>query len=817
MLVNQHPAMQARPWAEIFFWRHPPSPRALRVWTLVLLLAPAAWLGGLALRYEITQTTWPASLLDRPGTLRQAAIEARHLGVDTTGWRSTFELRADPRMDGIAHGQNEQLRSWLFQNLPPRAFLVGFRDPKSGRELHLDINPRGELTGFAFDPGGAAGCPPNPASDFSAAHAVLERRFARWPALLATDPALSRIDTSHGARLMRYSWPLQVPELPGVDLRLDVEVHCGQVVSDRVAPEFHAPAGGVHTTSEHPGEPILGGLLAVLFLLIAVPWIAVRYVKRTIQGEAPQGRILLAGAIFAVAVLLSVIDQTGGIRNAESSLPLPLLIVVASLGIGFVAILFGMAYAAVEGEVRELYPGTLTSLDALLTGRWFTRNAGVSVLLGMALGGWLLLATQAAALLHGRRPVDTSDIDFAFARIPWLSALMKAPFQAVLTGVFGFLVPLALFQRWTHRAPQVYRGLVFVATAIGFALTAPSSLLPMGAAIWGIACALCLSAAFLLAGDLLAGLAALAALRLGLATGVLAAATPGYRDVGILAGCALATAAAAWYAARYGRVVSDAEVRPRYAANLAERLRLEREIDATRVAQQRLLPAAFPELPGLTAAGVCLPAREVAGDFYDAFVLSGGRLAVLLAEGGGQRMARALSIALVKGYLMQKIANGQAPGEMLAGLHGAAGCLVEGSTGNLCLAVIDPRARTLRYARTGDWPAVLVRRTPASPVLPCAEAARNAGALCIYEGGAALEPGSLLLLYTDGVGRRGALVRRLRRDRFERAALPLTATEVVATVFEMLSKRARRRLTDDLTLVAVRLDATDAARQVEVA
>jgi F0F1-type ATP synthase assembly protein I len=394
---------------------------------------------------------------------------------------------------------------------------------------------------------------------------------------------------------------------------------------------------------------------------------------------------------------------------------------------------------------------------------------------------------------------------------------MKAPFHAIATGVFGFLVPLALFHRWTRKWPRLHAPLVFAAAACGFAFLAPSSVESLGRALWGLASAACLFAAFYLAADLLAGLAALSCSMLGASVGTLLATAPFSLDVLVLFGAGLGVALAAWSAARHGRALRDEEVRPAYAANLAERLRLEQEIDATRTAQQRLLPVRFPHLDGLTVAAACLPARDVAGDFYDVFSLGDGRLAVFLAEGGGQRLARALSIALVKGYLMEKAFAGLSPAETIERLHAAAGRLVAGSTANLCFAVIDSRALTLRYARTGDWPAVLLRRTPDAPALACAEAVRESGGLSIMEGAATLEPSSLLLLYTDGIGRRRSLVRLLRRDRFDSVVGLLAASAVVAAVLGRLSKRARRKLDDDLALVAVRVNAIAAVRQAEVA
>jgi serine phosphatase RsbU (regulator of sigma subunit) len=154
---------------------------------------------------------------------------------------------------------------------------------------------------------------------------------------------------------------------------------------------------------------------------------------------------------------------------------------------------------------------------------------------------------------------------------------------------------------------------------------------------------------------------------------------------------------------------------------------------------------------------------------------------------------------------MQKVDSGQSPGQILAALHTATGHLVEGSTSGLCLAIVDPGALALRYARTGESPALLLRRSPEAPALPCAEASREVQGLTILEGAATLERGSLILLYSDGVGRRGSMLRMIRRSRFERTAARLNAAGIVDAVLGKLSRRARRRLDDDLTLVAVRV------------
>ncbi len=806
------------------------SPRSLRVWTWVLLLSPLAWAGGLYLRYQITTHTWPEAALDRASALHKASLEAHQQGVDVSGWRESIELHANPALDAAMHRLQPDMRRWLYENAPPRSLVAGFENAKTGEKLTFDVNMRGEVTGFRQElrsTGNCADTGPNGENDVEReARRLFLKRFSRWPQLGSESPSRSEIRVSGQAMRIRYSWRVEVPALKEIPLRYEADFVCGRVAGEQVRPELdeRRPPPGV-SRSGGDREGGVYSVLSVFYFLIAIPWIAVRYIKRSLQREAPQGRILVAGAIFAVFVGLSLFDRASGMRIAGDQVPLPLQIVFGSLALGVAALLFGMAYAAAEGEVRELHPGTMTSLDALLTGQLFTHNTGSAILLGMAIGGWLLLGTQAASLLHGRGPVDLAEVEFVFARVPWLTALLKAPFSAILSGLFGFLVPLAMFQRitqrwlrrWPKQAPRVHLALVFLAAMSGFALVAPSSLAFLGQTLWGVASAAALFAAFFWASDLLAGLAALATLRIGLAAGTLMAASPGSLDLAILLGAGIAVAIAAWFAARRGELLRDEDVRPLYASNLAERLRLEREIDATRVAQRCLLPAAFPQIDGLDASATCLPAHDVAGDFYDAYPLAGGRLAVLLAEGGGQRLARALSIALVKGYLMQKVGNSKSPGEALAALHAAIGHLVEGSTGSLCLAIVDPAELVLRYARTGEWPTLLLRRSPDAPALPCAEASQEVRGLRIFEGAATLEPGSLILMYSDGVGRRGSMVRMLRHNRFERKSVRMSAAEIINAVLGKLSRRARRRLGDDLTLLAVRVDSIHAANREAVA
>src|SRR6185312_1269362 len=75
---------------------------------------------------------------------------------------------------------------------------------------------------------------------------------------------------------------------------------------------------------------------------------------------------------------------------------------------------------------------------------------------------------------------------------------------------------------------------------------------------------------------------------------------------------------------------------------------LEREMDIAREIQAGFLPHQLPVRDGWDLAAWFEPARRVAGDFYDAFELAGGRLAVVLADVCDKGVGAALFMALFR-------------------------------------------------------------------------------------------------------------------------------------------------------------------------
>ena len=102
-----------------------------------------------------------------------------------------------------------------------------------------------------------------------------------------------------------------------------------------------------------------------------------------------------------------------------------------------------------------------------------------------------------------------------------------------------------------------------------------------------------------------------------------------------------------------------------------ERLRMREEIHDARAIQLAMLPAAAPEIAGLDVAGVCVPATEVGGDYFDYFADGGGALGVAIGDVAGHGVASGLVLAGVRAglhLLAPEIARD--PASVLARLNG---------------------------------------------------------------------------------------------------------------------------------------------------
>jgi sigma-B regulation protein RsbU (phosphoserine phosphatase) len=133
------------------------------------------------------------------------------------------------------------------------------------------------------------------------------------------------------------------------------------------------------------------------------------------------------------------------------------------------------------------------------------------------------------------------------------------------------------------------------------------------------------------------------------------------------------------------------------------------EIDVAAGVQRGLLPGAPPAVPGVTAAGRCLPAANIGGDCFDYLADAHGRFVTFIADVAGHSISSALLMAMGRSTLRREIETGASPGAVLEATNRAMySDLVNAELFiTMFCARYDPAARTLVYANGGHNPALL--------------------------------------------------------------------------------------------------------------
>jgi serine phosphatase RsbU (regulator of sigma subunit) len=158
---------------------------------------------------------------------------------------------------------------------------------------------------------------------------------------------------------------------------------------------------------------------------------------------------------------------------------------------------------------------------------------------------------------------------------------------------------------------------------------------------------------------------------------------------------------------------------------------------------------------GLSIAVRYLPAESgelIGGDWYDAVVLPSNKILLSVGDIAGHGIDAATGMVVLRNALRGLATTGAGPAQLLAWLNLVAHHLTTKVMATAICGLYDPVHRTLRWARAGHLPPVLVRDGTAS-LLPLPGGAML-GVLTeaeYQENELELAPGDMLVLYTDGL------------------------------------------------------------------
>ena len=254
--------------------------------------------------------------------------------------------------------------------------------------------------------------------------------------------------------------------------------------------------------------------------------------------------------------------------------------------------------------------------------------------------------------------------------------------------------------------------------------------------------------------------------------------------------------------------------------------RVDRQLSIGAEIQAQLLPDHCPVIEGVELAARCRPAFQVGGDYYD-FIptrpeLIGrrrerGRWALVMGDVMGKGVPAGLLMTMLRGMLRAEVLSGLPPDRILHDLNQLAQEDLAQSHRFVTLfySDFDPRTRRLRYANAAHNPPLLWRaerrsisRLDAAGLLIGLQPEADYGL-----GEVRLDPGDVLLYYTDGVTEAPGLT----GDRFDEARLIRSLDSacrsgqgsqgILDTLFERLDRfvGADRHLEDDASMVVLKV------------
>ena len=269
-------------------------------------------------------------------------------------------------------------------------------------------------------------------------------------------------------------------------------------------------------------------------------------------------------------------------------------------------------------------------------------------------------------------------------------------------------------------------------------------------------------------------------------------------------------------ASQTGMALENAELTESVRRQIAQRERLDQELEIARDVQQRLFPQRLPIVSGLDFAGYCRPAEGVGGDYYDFIHLPDTSLGIAVGDVSGKGIAAALMMASLQASLRgQTIKPCETLSEMIGHINGL---MYEASAENryatFFYAQYHPETRALRYVNAGHNAPMVWRQVDGKHEFLRLEDGGTVVGLFpespFCEGLMQLEKGDVVIAFTDGISEAmNGADEEFEEERLMAALCKLRAVTAAEMISQILGEvdgfTAGARQNDDMTLVVVRV------------
>ncbi len=238
---------------------------------------------------------------------------------------------------------------------------------------------------------------------------------------------------------------------------------------------------------------------------------------------------------------------------------------------------------------------------------------------------------------------------------------------------------------------------------------------------------------------------------------------------------------------------------------------MRRDLSQAAEIQQGTLPLNAPKVAGADLAGFNAACRTVGGDYYDFFPYPDGRVALALGDVSGKGMPASLMMMALHARVHVLAEDPGDLGAFMMRLNKAT-CATCPSNRFITFffCVLDPATGVLRFANAGHNPPILVRGSGEAQMLEGGGPVLGILSIAPYcEMTLQMEPGDLLVLYSDGVTEANnpnydefgeeRFIEVLRRHRRERSEEIVEAATKALAEFASGAPQA-----DDITMVAAK-------------
>lgn len=253
------------------------------------------------------------------------------------------------------------------------------------------------------------------------------------------------------------------------------------------------------------------------------------------------------------------------------------------------------------------------------------------------------------------------------------------------------------------------------------------------------------------------------------------------------------------------------------ADRIALAIKREREFEAEHHIAETLQEAMLlmpPSVRGLEFAhlyrSATLSAR-VGGDFFDIFELSDDRVGIIVGDVSGKGLEAAVLTSIIKDTIRAYAHDAVSPAAVIAKANVVLGGASKAPAfASVFFAVVDTVTGSMTHCCAGHPPAVVLGTDGEVRLLETGSPVIGAlPELMYHDAETTLQPGESVLLYTDGVTEardpQGAFFGEERLLEAVHQAVGGDVEGITTAVFDAVLEFARKRLTDDIALLAFRL------------